>query len=43
MRKLPNGDAVHHTKDSVVSTSFDKNKDLPRENSKCERQIFVYR
>ncbi|XP_033304228.1 dipeptidase 1-like isoform X1 [Bombus vosnesenskii] len=32
MRKLPNGDAVHHTKDSVVSTSFDKNKDLPREN-----------
>lgn len=42
MRKLPNGDAVHHTKDSV-STSFDKNKDLPRENSKFERQIFVYR
>lgn len=34
MRKLPNGDAIHHAKDSGVSTSFDKNKDPPRESGK---------
>lgn len=32
MRKLPNGDAVHHAKDTDVSTSFDKDKGPPREN-----------
>uniref|UniRef100_V9IAW0 Uncharacterized protein n=1 Tax=Apis cerana TaxID=7461 RepID=V9IAW0_APICE len=35
MRKLPNGDAIHHAKDSGVSTSFDKNKDPPRESGRC--------
>ncbi|XP_053972760.1 dipeptidase 1-like isoform X1 [Hylaeus volcanicus] len=32
MRKLPNGDALHHTKDSGVSTSLDK--DPPRESGR---------
>ncbi|XP_076173276.1 dipeptidase 1 [Ptiloglossa arizonensis] len=32
MRKLPNGDAIHHTKDPGVSTS--SNKDPPRENGR---------
>ncbi|XP_076284134.1 dipeptidase 1 [Lasioglossum baleicum] len=31
MRKLPNGDALHHGKDPGVSTSLDKDKDPPRE------------
>ena len=32
MRKLPNGDAIHHTKDMGVSTSLDKDKEPPRES-----------
>lgn len=34
MRKLPNGDALHHVKEASVSTSLDKNKDASRENGK---------
>lgn len=33
MRKLPNGDALHHIKDTGVSTSFNKAKEPPRESS----------
>ncbi|XP_077258132.1 dipeptidase 1 [Temnothorax americanus] len=32
MRKLPNGDALHHIKDTGVSTSFSKAKEPPRES-----------
>ncbi|KAG5317952.1 DPEP1 Dipeptidase, partial [Acromyrmex heyeri] len=32
MRKLPNGDALHHIKDTGVSTSFNKAKEPPRES-----------
>ncbi|XP_076238296.1 dipeptidase 1 [Calliopsis andreniformis] len=34
MRKLPNGDAMHHSKDPGVSTSLDKDKDPPRESGR---------
>lgn len=33
MRKLPNGDALHHIKDTGVSTSFGKAKEPSRESS----------
>ncbi|XP_051163752.1 dipeptidase 1-like [Leptopilina boulardi] len=30
-RKLPNGDALHHVKDTVISATLEKNKVAPRE------------
>ncbi|KAK2581982.1 hypothetical protein KPH14_002421, partial [Odynerus spinipes] len=34
IRKLPNGDALHHVKEASVSTSLDKNKDVSRPNER---------
>lgn len=34
MRKLPNGDAIHHAKDTGVSTSFEKDKEPSRDNGR---------
>ncbi|XP_029047804.1 dipeptidase 1-like [Osmia bicornis bicornis] len=34
MRKLPNGDAIHHAKESSVSTSLDKDKDPAKERGR---------
>ena len=34
MRKLPNGDSLHHVKETVISSTLEKDKVAPRENSK---------
>ncbi|XP_015173860.1 PREDICTED: dipeptidase 1-like [Polistes dominula] len=41
MRKLPNGDALHHVKEASVSTSLDKNKDASRENGRNMRRKWI--
>ncbi|XP_033207980.1 dipeptidase 1-like isoform X2 [Belonocnema kinseyi] len=41
MRKLPNGDALHHVKDTVISTTLEKDNVATRENRRGVRRKCV--